>query len=287
MKKNIFMNIQQCILRFGIGLMMLSGATVMMAQDYDDDESSATTENEDSIALAKRRAAKKKVEPTYEMKSVSGYVVDAATKQPIDGARVQAYNNNRYSVMTDETGHYTIQVPVFVTSLYVTVPEYNDVQVPTLEGTAPTANLYSSRLNGYYKKTTGITSERTATVDLSSAVSVDNEIENQLAADIHTINRSGIKGQGVAMFIRGLNSLNINAQPLVILDGIFMDLQTDRSSIHDGFFNNILSGIDPEDIESVQVLKNATALYGTRGGNGVVIINTKRGKSMATSIRTM
>ena len=284
MKKNIFMTIQQCVLRFGIGLMMFSGASVMMAQDIDDEESSEYTENEDSIALAKRRAAKKKAEPTYEMKTVSGTVVDAATKQPVDGARVQAYNNNRYSVMTNENGQYSIQVPVFVTSLYVAVPGYNDVQVPTLEGNAPTAYLYSSRLNGQYKPTTGITSERTAIIDLSSSISVDGEIESQLAGDIHTINRSGIKGQGAAMFIRGLNSLNANAQPLVVLDGMFMDTQTDRNSIHDGFFNNILAGIDPEDIESVQVLKNATALYGTRGANGVVLINTKRGKSMATRI---
>ena len=93
-----------------------------------------------------------------------------------------------------------------------------------------------------------------------------------------------MRGQGVAMFIRGLNSLNINAQPLIILDGMMMDSQLDRTSIHDGFFNNVLAGIDPENIESVQVIKNATALYGAKGGNGVIIINTKRGKSMATKI---
>lgn len=282
MKNKKYMNIQQCILRFGMGLMMLSGATVMMAQDID--ESSEPTENTDSIELAKRRAAKQKAEAVYEMKSVSGTVIDAATKRPIDGARVQAYNNNRYSVMTDEKGQYTIKVPVFVTSLYVSVPEYNDAQVATLDGQAPTVYLYSSRLNGYYQKTTGITAERTANIDLSSAISVDSEIENKLAADIHTINRSGLNGQGVAMFIRGLNSLNTNAQPLVVLDGIFMDLQTDRTAIHEGFFNNVLASIDPEDIETVQVLKNATSLYGSRGANGVVIINTKRGKSMATRI---
>ena len=86
------------------------------------------------------------------------------------------------------------------------------------------------------------------------------------------------------MFIRGLNSLNVNAQPLIILDGMFLDPQLDRTTIHDGFFNNILAGIDVEDIESVEVLKNGTSLYGARGGNGVVIINTKRGHSMATKI---
>ena len=86
------------------------------------------------------------------------------------------------------------------------------------------------------------------------------------------------------MFIRGLNSLNTTAQPLIVLDGMMMDMQLDRTSIHDGFFNNVLAGIDVEDIESVVVLKNGTSLYGARGGNGVIIINTKRGHSMATKI---
>ena len=60
--------------------------------------------------------------------------------------------------------------------------------------------------------------------------------------------------------------------------------QYDRMSAHEGFFNNLLAGMDPENIESIQVLKNGTALYGAKGGNGVIIIKTKRGKSMATKI---
>ena len=61
-------------------------------------------------------------------------------------------------------------------------------------------------------------------------------------------------------------------------------MQRDRYSLHDGQFNNLLANIDPEDIEKVTVLKNATALYGARGANGVLIIDTKRGHSMATRI---
>ena len=86
------------------------------------------------------------------------------------------------------------------------------------------------------------------------------------------------------MFIRGLNSITSDAQPLIIVDGIEQDMQRDRYSLHDGQFNNILANIAPDDVEKVTVLKNATALYGARGANGVVIIETKRGKSMATRI---
>ncbi|MBO7102948.1 MAG: TonB-dependent receptor plug domain-containing protein, partial [Bacteroidaceae bacterium] len=262
------------ILRVMVGVVLLSCANTLMAQD----------EATDTVAVPQRQRVAKPA-PKYEMKEVSGIVMDAATRTPIDGARVQAFNDNRYSTMTDEKGQYTIKVPLFVTSLYVTVPQYNDVQIAIGNGTeAPVAELQSTKLRSIYSPTTNILSTATANIDMSSKISVDGDIENLLGGDIRTINRSGIQGQGAAMFIHGLNSLNLNSQPLVILDGMMMDLQLDRSSIHDGFFNNILAGIDPEDIESVEVLKNATSLYGARGANGVVVINTRRGHSMATKI---
>lgn len=250
--------------------MMLSGAISISAQ---------TSEEEPKKPV--RKAAKV---VNYKMKSVSGTVIDAATKEPISGARVAAYGNPRFSVMTNDDGTYTFDVPVFVNSLYVTVPEYNDVQVAFDGDKAPSVELYSSQFNSVYSAKTGITAGAKAEIGITSAVSIDEEIDKQMASDIRSISRSGMRGQGVAMFMRGINSINTIAQPLIILDGMIIDSQLDRTSIHDGFFNNILAGIDPDDIESVEVLKNATSLYGARGANGVVIINTKRGRSMATKI---
>jgi TonB-linked SusC/RagA family outer membrane protein len=257
------------ILSVGAVFAMLASTTLVMAQDN----------TSDSI---KRRTVK--TTPAYQMKEVSGYVYDASTKLPIDGARVQAYNNAKYSVLTDEKGKYTLSVPVFVNSLYVTVPEYNDVQVAFSGAEAPAAVLYSDKYNSFYSVETGLTASKKVQIENSSAITIDSEIENKLGGDVRTINRNGMQGQGAAMFIRGLNSLNTTAQPLIVLDGMMMDMQLDRTSIHDGFFNNVLAGIDVEDIESVEVLKNGTSLYGARGGNGVIIINTKRGHSMATRI---
>ena len=221
-------NIHTGFYRLGIGLMMLSGASTLCAQETAED------------APAKPSKVKVESTPQYEMKEVSGYVYDAATKTPLDGAKVQAYGNNRYSVMTDEEGKYTLKVPVFINSLYITVPEYNDVQVSFDGATAPSVGLYSSKFNAVYSATTGITARSQATIDNTSAITLDEEIDNKLSGDLHSINRTGLRGQGVAMFIRGLNSLNINAQPLIILDGIIIDPQLDRTSIHDGFFNNVL-----------------------------------------------
>lgn len=268
---NTYNNIN--IFRAGIAFMMLAGSTCLLAQE--------------TAEAAATPAPARKVQntaPKYKMKTVTGYVYDAATKTPIDGARVYAFGNKRYTAMTDETGKYTVNIPYFVNSIYVSVPEYNDLRVSFDGETVPSAYLYSSKFNSVYSTETNILSNANAQLSNTSAITVDEEIENKLSGDIHTINRTGMRGQGVAMFIRGLNSLNINAQPLIVLDGLILDPQLDRTSIHDGFYNNVLAGIDPEDIESIDVMKNATALYGARGGNGVVIINTKRGHSMATKI---
>ena len=244
---------------------------------------SAQEEITEEVAPRPQRPAKQEV--NYEMREVCGRVLDAATNQPIDGARVQAYGQPLFSAMTDDEGTYWLKVPVFVNSLYVTVPGFNDVQVAFgNDQRVPDVLMYSSKFNAVYQPKTNITASKIAEIDMASSTTIDGEIEGKLAGDIHTINRTGLQGQGIAMFIRGINSLNLNAQPLVILDGMFIDMQLDRTSIHDGFFNNILAGLDPEDIESVEVLKNATAIYGARGANGVVIINTKRGRSMATKI---
>ena len=76
----------------------------------------------------------------------------------------------------------------------------------------------------------------------------------------------------------------MKAQPLYIVDGAIWQMQEGMASIHAGFFNNPLALIDPNDVEDITVLKDGTSIYGSKGGNGVVIINTKRSKSMATDI---
>ncbi len=259
------------------GISFLAATPNATAQDNIVDQTSAQ-----EIQAPRRRtinAVKK-----YPTKDVQGYVYDAATDMPIEGARVQAFGNNLYSAMTDENGHYKISVPVFVNSLLVTLADYNDVQVSFDTDEVPDVDLYSDKFLKVYHETTDVTSSNKVSIENTSAVTIDEDMENKLSGDIRTINRTGLRGQGAAMFIRGLNSLNINAQPLFIVDGMITDMMSDRTSMHTGFITNILSSIDPEDIESVEVLKNATSLYGSRGANGVIIINTKRGHSMATKI---
>ena len=105
-----------------------------------------------------------------------------------------------------------------------------------------------------------------------------------MGGDIRAVSRSGVKGQGASLFVRGLNSINMNAQPLFVVDGVLWNNMYDFVSVNDGFFTNTLAGIDLNDIESVTVVKDGTSLYGSKASNGVVIVKTKRGKDVATKI---
>lgn len=274
---NRYQMMQQAALRAGLSLFMLFGVSTAFAAN----DAAAINEDEvETSAKPKKQAAL----PKYQMKEVTGTVYDAGSRQPLSGVRVQALANKYYTAMTDAEGHYTIKVPEHVTALYISTEGYNAVQVGLHGNEAPDAYVYSTNLKSLYTDGTNILNSASMTLDTSSAISVESEIENNLNAAVRTISRGGMPAQGAAMFVNGINSLNTNAQPLVVVDGVIWDMQYDRGTIHDGFFNNVFNLLDPEDIESVEVLRNGVALYGAEGANGVLKITTKRGHSMATRI---
>src|SRR5690554_996213 len=116
------------------------------------------------------------------------------------------------------------------------------------------------------------------------ALSFDALIQSLAGGEVRSISRSGIGGVGNNMFVRGLNSLNRNAQPLIVVDGVFVNAYTEEASLHKGYYFNVLTDFDQKDIESINVIKDGTALYGSKGANGVIDIRTKRGCSMVTKI---
>ncbi len=261
--------------RTGLCLALLAGnATFLNAQEEVGIDSTVVNE----------RIRKAKEKPTVPMRMVQGVITDAATGLPMGGVRVQALNLKQYSTLTEEDGSYKLEVPTYVYSLFVDAPEYNPIQIAIKGDEKQDGRLNATTFSGFYQDGTIITSQKEVTLDETSSLTVETDIQNLLAGDVHSINRSGVPAQGAYMTIRGINSLNANAQPLVIIDGNMVDLQRERTSLHEGYFNNLLAGLDPENVASVKVLKNATALYGAKGANGVIIITTKRGKSMATKI---
>ena len=239
-------------------------------------------EEADETAQVHRVA--RKPQKQYPMRPVAGRITDSATGQPMGGVRVQALQLPQYSTLTEEDGTYSFEVPTFCHALLIDAPEYNLLQLAIKGDKEQDAALISASFGSFYTDGTIITAQRKVELDQTSSISVETDMQQLLAADIHSTSRSALPGQGAYFTIRGVNSIRANAQPLFIIDGNMVDLEEERTSLHEGYYNNILAGLDPENIESVQVLKNATALYGAKGANGVVLINTKRGKSMATKI---
>lgn len=255
-------------------MFFLGTALPVMAQD----------EVQDEVAVAPIKVDKPtKTYPTIEIK---GKVVDAATGEPLAGAQIQAFNNRYYTAMADENGEYTIQVPKFVTSLSVKLDGYNLNNVSINGRTSDVdVKLYSDLLATEYTVVSSANKSVAAGDFVNTpALTIDQEIQNRLGADVRAIQRSANPAQGMAMFINGLNSLNSNAMPLVILDGVVFDQMYDTDMLHSGYFNNLLQAINVDDIEEVVVLKNGTAIYGAKAANGVISIKTKRCTSMATRI---
>ena len=219
-----------------------------------------------------------------ELEEIVGTIIDAVTKAPIAGVRVEALGNNRYTAMTKADGCFSIKVPEQVVSLYVSTPGYESVIIKARQKDAIVVALYDESFSSYVKNGFDVASIGEAVVDMSHYTTLESELQNQLGAQVRTTTRSGTVGIGALLMMQGINTLNTSVQPLIVLNGVIQDLQDGYSAMHDGFFNNTLSAIDVNDIEKITVLNNATAIYGAKGANGVILIDTKRGHSMATRI---
>lgn len=114
--------------------------------------------------------------------------------------------------------------------------------------------------------------------------SLDQGLQGKVAGMVVNMS-SGQPGAPSSVRIRGTSSINGNNEPLYVIDGVFIVPETNVGAVT-GPSLNPLSNINPADIESIEVLKDAsaTAIYGTRGANGVIIVTTKRGKRGTTVV---
>lgn len=248
----------------------------------------AQSENEgDEVEMSIKKPTRERVvKDKFATTMLHGVVVDQVSKKPLAGIQLKVLGYDRYSAMTGADGKFTIKVPEFATTLFVHSPSFMSQQVAiNAKDTEKDIQVFMMQEKFRPMYTVGTTYTAQAGFDAEAKdVTIESDIENILGADVRTVTRSAAPGIGATMFVRGLSSINANAQPLIVVDGVEQDMQQNRLSLHSGQINNILANIAPEDIASVKVLKNATALYGARGGNGVILITTKRGKSMATRI---
>ncbi len=261
---------------------ILFGMTTLMA--FSLNASAQDTSTEETVEETNVRPTTPKKQ--YPMRTVKGCVLDAATGTPISGAMVRSGEIDGFSTLTNDDGTYELNVPEFTSSLYITSIEHNPISIGlNKDEMQKDAKLYSTAFRKNYSDRTNVRVDHAASdFQYTNAINIKEEVQNQLGAYARTINYNGTPGVGNVMFIQGLNSLNVNAQPLVVIDGVIMDMQYGRTLLHDGFYNDILTALNPADIEKVEIIRNGTALYGAKGANGVIQIKTRRSTSMATRI---
>ena len=229
------------------------------------------------------------VESILEEISISGKVTDEAG-EGLPGATVNVKGTTTGTI-TDVDGRYTITAPddaILVFSFVGYITEEIPVNNTTTINVAMSPDITSLEeivVIGYgtQKKS-----------DLTGAISsISNEEMNQVpatsldqamigrAAGVQITQTSGQPGGAISIRIRGGNSISAGNEPLYVIDGVPISNGEDamHAGVTAGAGQNALSMIDPKDIESIEILKDAssTAIYGSRGANGVVLITTKMG----------
>ena len=211
---------------------------------------------------------------------VTGVVTDEQG-EPLIGANVVDKKNPKVGVATDVNGRFTLNVPGNATLLVSSIGyQSQEVAVNNRRNVTITMAETTSELDELV--VIGYGTVRKA--DLAGSVSVmDNRsfrdqplttVTDALQGRVAGVNvvSDGLPGGDVKIRIRGTNSINKSNEPLYVVDGMVRE--------------SGLSGISPEDIQSIQILKDAssTAIYGSRGANGVVIVTTKTGTKGQTKI---
>lgn len=223
--------------------------------------------------------------------TVTGIVVAADDKEPLVAASVTCVEFPSHGVLTDANGKFRLQLPAEAKTLKVSSIGYL-TQTVALTGKELHITLKSEERSidkvvvvayGVQRKSslTGATSSIKAS-DLANAKveSVDKALSGKVSG-VRVASQTGNPGSAGTVQIRGVGSINGTTEPLYVVDGVPI---TAGNYGVDGYSSNVLASINPEDIESVSVLKDAASasLYGSRAANGVVLITTKRGKQGKT-----
>ena len=229
-----------------------------------------------------------------QSKIVTGTVNDE-NNLPLVGVNITVDNSN-IGALTDFDGNYTISIPsnlpkkltfsyLGYTTQEIDVSGTDNMSIMMIPDLTQLEEVVVVGYGSVLKK------------DLTGALStveVEDEVANQSnsidqllqgrAAGVQVVQNAATPGAGISVKIRGTNSLRGNNEPLYVVDGVIIS-SAGEDVLPAGVGNlgqesqNGLAGINPRDIESIQVLKDAsaTAIYGSRGANGVVVITTKKG----------
>lgn len=220
-----------------------------------------------------------------QTKTVSGKITDA-NGLALEGITVTA-KGTKQKTQTDVNGTFKLNVPNSVTTLVLSSVNYSEKEViipaslnVTISLTEASTNLEEVVVTGYGKEKKSNYAGSAAKVAAKAINQVPNGSLDQIlqgrAAGLYVTAGSGQPGSAANVIIRGAGSISGSTTPLYIMDGIPVQ-------------GNAFAALSASDIESVDVLKDATAasLYGSRGSNGVIVITTKRGRNTEGKVRFM
>ncbi|MFT4024113.1 MAG: TonB-dependent receptor [Flavihumibacter sp.] len=220
---------------------------------------------------------------------ITGTITDEKTAQPIAGATVSVKGTGNASV-TDSAGKYRLSVPESAQFLEISSVGYTNRQVAVtgIQVDAALAvnagSLEGVVVIGYgsarKKDLTGAVASVSAAEFQKGSITTPEQLISGKVAGVAITSNGGRPGEGSTIRIRGGSSLLASNDPLIVIDGVPLD----NSGISGAA--NPLSFINPNDIESYTILKDASsaAIYGSRANNGVIIITTKKGKTGALKV---
>ncbi len=228
-----------------------------------------------------------------QTRTITGRVTDASGA-PVSGASVQV-KGTRAGTVTKADGTYSISVPTNGSVLVISGTDVaqQEVNIGTRSSINVTTQSSEKSLQevvvvGYgtsrRKDLTGsVSTIRAKDVENKPFTSIDKALQGEVAG-LQSVAPSGAPGANQQIRIRGISSINAGNEPLWVVDGAILNTG-DASRLTTTA--NLLSTINPNDIESISVLKDAsaTAIYGSRGANGVIIVTTKKGRAGKTKFR--
>ncbi|MBC7410172.1 MAG: TonB-dependent receptor [Arcicella sp.] len=226
---------------------------------------------------------------TFAQQTITGKITDSENNQGLPGVNI-AIKGTTTGTSTDGSGNYRLSVPKEKSILVFSYVGYLNQEVAIANRTSINVSMVSDNQTlsevvvvGYGNQerrdvTGAVATIKTQNLKDLPVTSIDQKMAGQVAG-VQVNQVSGAPGSAPVIRIRGSGSLGAGDDPLYVIDGFPVTNFYSK-------FSNPLSTISPDDIESISILKDAssTAIYGSRGSNGVILITTKKGKTGAANI---
>ena len=231
---------------------------------------------------------------TAQVSSVTGTVTSADDGEPVIGASVLVKGTTTGTV-TNLDGNFTLQVPAGAKTLVVSYIGFQTQEVAVAPRVAVALKSDDKLLDEVV--VTGYTTQRRASFTGAAAIVDKDALAKKTDASfmkslegavpgVQMNNASSMPGTFGTVFVRGRGSLSSGTAPLYVIDGVPVNAENEGSTTSDNNNTDPMSALNPADIENVTILKDAaaTAIYGSRAGNGVIVITTKKGAEGATTV---